>query len=84
MIRGCKARQYSDQMYCRKCDTCWDCGDEDPPLCRAVDVEYLVFYAPITLLAVAACWLMSPDLAVVVWVGLVLVSWWDAVKRGRR
>ena len=84
MLKSCKAKQYSDQMYCRKCDTCWDCGDGDPPLCRAVDTEYLLFYAPITLLVVAACWLMSPDLAALVWAGLVGFSWWDVMKRDQR
>lgn len=30
----CQARQYSDQMVCRKCDLAWDVNDDDRPDCR--------------------------------------------------
>lgn len=32
---GCKARQYSDSMWCRHCDLIWDMNDPTPPPCKA-------------------------------------------------
>ena len=29
----CKARQYSDQKVCKRCDLVWDMNDIDPPKC---------------------------------------------------
>lgn len=33
MNRDCKARQFSDQMYCHKCNLTWDVNDPEPPEC---------------------------------------------------
>lgn len=30
----CKARQYSDQMYCGECGLTWDVSDPEPPECN--------------------------------------------------
>lgn len=30
---NCKARQYSDQLVCRRCGHHWDVNDDDPPKC---------------------------------------------------
>ena len=30
----CQARQYSDQMVCRKCDLTWDVNDPEAPACK--------------------------------------------------
>lgn len=30
---SCEARQYSDQMHCKRCDLTWDMNDYDPPEC---------------------------------------------------
>lgn len=30
----CDARQYSDQMYCKSCETSWDMNDPHPPVCK--------------------------------------------------
>jgi hypothetical protein len=32
--RECEARQYSDQMLCKRCDLGWDMNDPHPPSCR--------------------------------------------------
>ena len=33
-MRGCNARQYSDQMVCDKCGLEWDVNDPDAPACK--------------------------------------------------
>lgn len=33
-MRECEARQYSDQMHCKKCNLTWDMNDLDPPKCK--------------------------------------------------
>ena len=33
-MRGCEARQQSDQMCCNRCGTVWDMNDPDPPECK--------------------------------------------------
>lgn len=33
-VRGCKARQISDQMSCARCGLLWDINDPDPPECK--------------------------------------------------
>ena len=30
---SCKARQYSDQKRCERCNLTWDMNDDDPPKC---------------------------------------------------
>lgn len=32
-MEACKARQFSDQMCCSKCNLAWDMNDPEPPLC---------------------------------------------------
>lgn len=33
-MRGCSARQYSDQKQCDRCGLIWDMNDPDPPKCK--------------------------------------------------
>ena len=84
MLKGCGARQYSDQMFCYKCGACWGMNDEDPPACVADAVEFVTFYAPITLLAILAVWLVSPLLAIVVGWALVAFGLFDLAERAQR
>lgn len=84
MLKGCGARQYSGHVFCYKCGACWAFTEEDPPACKAEAVEYLTFYAPITLLAILAVWLVSPLLSIVAGWVLVAVSWGDLAERAQR
>jgi len=38
-VNNCKARQYSDQMYCGHCGVTWDVNDPDPPVCSTKEVQ---------------------------------------------
>lgn len=33
-MEACKARQFSDQMCCSKCNLSWDKNDPEPPTCN--------------------------------------------------
>ena len=83
MIKGCGAERSRDHIWCAKCGACWDVGDQDPAACYAEAVEYVAFYLPLTALAVAACWLVSPVLAVMAGWLLLLVGLHDVQARGR-
>ena len=84
MIKGCGVARSYDHLFCAKCGACWDANDEDPPACKAEAVEYLTFYAPVTLLAILAVWLVSPLLSIVAGWVLVAVSWGDLAERAQR
>jgi len=38
-MRGCKARQYSDQTRCLACKLVWDTNDPEPPPCGEEDKD---------------------------------------------
>lgn len=84
MLKGCGVVDYRGCKYCVRCGTMWDVDDEDPPACKAEAVEYLTFYAPVTLLAILAVWLVSPLLSIVAGWVLVAVSWGDLAERAQR
>lgn len=40
-MKGCAARQISDQMNCHRCGLVWDTNDPEPPKCRSDQSERL-------------------------------------------
>lgn len=36
---ACRAIQYSDEMYCAKCNLRWDINDPEPPDCPVLKLE---------------------------------------------
>ena len=36
---ACRAIQYSDEMYCAKCNLRWDTNDPEPPECPVLKKE---------------------------------------------
>lgn len=41
--RPCRARQYSDQMNCRRCGLVWDMNDPHPPPCNPDRADWPTF-----------------------------------------
>ena len=85
MLKGCGAVQFRGHTWCDKCGACWGLGDDDAAgSCLVEVVEYVTFYAPITLLAVVAAALVHPGLAFIVFVGLGVFSLVDLYQRAAR
>lgn len=37
-MKGCSAKQFSDQMVCSTCELTWDVNDPEPPVCNPLRV----------------------------------------------